>query len=196
MGGYVDHVRRGPSTLGRETPGPWERYGEPMTPPPRAVRAARPSDAAAIARIYNQGIEDRNSTFETRPRTADDVLRWFDGVHPIVVAEVEGEVVAFASTSSYRPRDCYSGVAEFSVYVERDFRGRGAGQAAMEALLRAAEAAGFWKLVSRVFVENAASRALLRKVGFREVGVYQKHARLDGQWRDVVIVERLLDANV
>lgn len=156
------------------------------------TRPATMADAAAIARIYNEGIEDRLATFETRLRTAADIEGWFGGRYPIVVVEAGGEVVAFAAASSYRPRDCYAGVAEFSVYTARAARGRGAGRAAMDALLAAAAAAGFWKLVSRVFVENAASRALLAAVGFREVGVYERHARLDGRWRDVVIVERLL----
>ncbi len=159
------------------------------------ARTATPMDAAAIARIYNQGIEDRVATFETRPRSAEDVAAWFDGVHPTVVVEAEGEVVAFASTSTYRPRECYAGIAEFSVYVAREARGRGAGRVAMLALLDAAEAAGFHKLVSRVFPENAASLALLRSVGFRKVGVYEKHGRLDSAWRNVVIVERLIPAN-
>ncbi len=122
-------------------------------------------------------------------------MAWFDGVHPTVVVEAEGEVVAFASTSTYRPRECYAGIAEFSVYVVREARGRGAGQVAMAALLDAAEVARFHKLVSRVFPENAASLALLRSLGFREVGVYEKHGRLDGAWRNVVIVERLIPAN-
>ncbi len=156
------------------------------------ARPAVRADAAAIARIYDEGIEDRVATFETRPRTADDVATWFDGVHPIVVVERDGEVVAFASTSPYSGRECYAGVAEFNVYVARDHRGRGAGREAMESLIEAAASAGFWKLLSRVFVENAASRGLLAGVGFREVGVYERHARLDGAWRDVVIVERLL----
>ncbi len=161
------------------------------------TRPATPADAAAIARIYNQGIEDRVATFETRLRTPEDILGWFDGVHPIVVVEDDdGRVIAFASTSTYRPRECYAGIAEFSVYVAREARGRGAGRAAMQALIKAAERAGFWKLVSRVFPENAASRALLRSVGFREVGVYEKHGKLDGVWRDVVIVERLIPANL
>jgi phosphinothricin acetyltransferase len=101
-------------------------------------------------------------------------------------------VLAWAAASEYRPRECYAGIAEFSVYVDRDARGRGAGRRATEALIAACEAAGFWKLVSRVFPENAASRALLRRCGFREVGVYRRHAKLDGEWRDVVIVERLV----
>lgn len=157
------------------------------------TRPARPADADAIAGIYNQGIADRIATFETRLRTADDIRAWFDDIHPIVIVEgADGDVVAFAATFPYRSRECYAGIAEFSVYVAREARGRGAGRAAMQALIAAAERAGFWKLVSRVFVENAGSRTLLASVGFREVGTYRKHARLDGVWRDVVIVERLL----
>jgi|SRR5579859_648141 len=160
------------------------------------TRPATSEDAAAIAAIYNQGIEDRVATFETRPRTAADILAWFDGRHPAVVVEQGGEVVAFAATSTYRPRECYAGIAEFSVYVARQARGQGLGRVAMLALISAAEAAGFWKLVSRIFVENLASRALVRSVGFREVGIYEKHGQLDGTWRDVVIVERLLERNL
>ena len=155
-------------------------------------RAATPADAAVIARIYNEGIEERIATFETRLRTAADVEKWFDGVHPIVVIEDEGAIIAYASTSMYRPRECYAGIAEFSVYARKSARGRGAGKAAMVALIDAARGAGFWKLVSRVFVENTASRALLRSIGFREVGTYERHAKLDGVWRDVVIVEKLI----
>ncbi len=158
-------------------------------------RAATLDDAEAIARIYNQGIEDRVATFETRPRTAADIQGWFAGRYPVVVVEDAGQVLAFAAASTYRPRECYSGVAEFSVYVAREARGRGAGRAAMQALIAAAGAAGFWKLLSRIFPENMASRELCRSVGFREVGVYEKHGQLDGLWRDVVIVERLIEAN-
>jgi phosphinothricin acetyltransferase len=157
-----------------------------------AARAASPADARAIAAIYNEGIADRIGTFETEPRSADQIEVWFDGRHPIVVVEEGREVVAFASTSAYRSRPCYAGVAEFSVYVARDRRGSGAGRIAMIALLEAAQAAGFWKLLSRIFPENTASRALMAKVGFREVGIYQRHGKLDGVWRDCVIVERLL----
>jgi len=160
------------------------------------ARLAIPADGPAIARIYNQGIEDRLATFETQLRLPEDVLKWFDERHPIVAVEEAGEVIAFASTSTYRPRDCYAGVAEFSVYVAREARGRGAGRLAMEALLQEAERRGFWKLVSRIFVENSVSRSLMKRLGFREVGVYEKHGQLEGVWRDVVIVEYLLATNV
>ena len=114
------------------------------------ARAATVADASAITTIYNQGIADRIGTFETEPRSAQQIEAWFDGQHPIVVVEEKGEVVAFASTSSYRS-PCYAGIAEFSVYVSRHRRGAGAGQIAMTALLEAAQAAGYWKLLSRIF---------------------------------------------
>jgi L-amino acid N-acyltransferase YncA len=156
------------------------------------ARVASAADAAAMVTIYNEGIADRVATFETEPRSAEQVAAWFDGRHPIVVVEDGAEIVAFASTSAYRGRPCYAGIAEFSVYVARRHRGSGAGLVAMTALLDAATAACFWKLLSRIFLENTASRALMAKLGFREVGIYQRHGKLDGVWRDCVIVERLL----
>jgi phosphinothricin acetyltransferase len=118
------------------------------------------------------------ATFETKMRAASDVAAWFDGVHPIVVVEAGGRIVAFASTSAYRPRDCYAGIAEVSLYVDRAFRGRGAGRLAMQTIIHEAEKAGFWKLLSRVFLDNQPSRKLIAAAGFREVGIYKKH----GKW--------------
>ena len=117
-------------------------------------RSAVPEDAAAIARIYNGSIEERVATFETRPRTAEEILSWFGGRHPVVVVEEGGEILAFAATSEYRLRGCYAGVAEFSVYADRGARGRGAVGMTMAVLILAAEQAGFWKLLSRIFVET------------------------------------------
>jgi phosphinothricin acetyltransferase len=157
------------------------------------TRAARIEDAAAIATIYNEGIADRIATFETEPRTPEQIARWFDGRHPIVVVEdADRSVVAFASSSGYRDRACYAGIAEFSVYVARRCRGTGAGRVAMAALVDAARSAGLWKLLSRIFPENVGSRTLMARMGFREVGVHQRHGKLDGEWRDCVIVELLL----
>src|SRR5207245_34486 len=95
------------------------------------TRAARLEDAEAIARIYNEGIEDRVATFETRQRSAEDVRGWFDDSHPIVVVEGREGVVAFASSSLYRPRECYAGIAEVSVYVARHARRQGVGRIAL-----------------------------------------------------------------
>ena len=159
------------------------------------VRPYAGGDAAAVAAIYSQGIAERMATFETEPRTAEDIREQFAARmarYPAVVVEADGSVVATAWTSEYRPRAAYARIAEFSVYVARDARGMGAGRLALSSLITAAEARGFLKLVSRVFPENIASLRLCAALGFREVGRYHRHGRLDGEWRDCVIVERLL----
>ena len=114
---------------------PPDHEGSTATPT-SIVRIATIDDADAIARIYNEGIADRIATFETNPRTPEMITAWFDGKHPVVVVEANGEIVAFASTSTYRPRDCYRHVAEFSVYVDRAHRGHGFGRMAMEVSLK------------------------------------------------------------
>lgn len=172
-------------------------YALGVNPAPPPIRPAVAADAPRIAAIYNEGIRERIATFETRERAAADLVPWLEDTrYPFLVAERKGEVVGWVAASQYRPRACYAGVAEFSVYVARDRRGTGVGRTLMDAFLTACAAAGFWKLLSRVFPENRGSRALLAACGFREVGVYENHARLDGAWRDVVIVERLLTQNV
>ncbi len=159
------------------------------------VRLATQADAAAIAAIYNQGIGERIATFETEARTAEQIaaqLAEKGDRFPTIVVERAGRLVAFAGASAYRSRPCYAGVAEHSVYVDPAARGSGAGRAALDALMETCEARGFWKLLSRIFPENKASLALHERSGFRTVGLYRRHARLDGEWRDCVIVERLL----
>ena len=157
-------------------------------------RPAGPGDASAIADIYNQGIADHIATFETEPRTTADIMGWLQGGIPLVVVDTpSGETVGWASAAPYRPdRPAYAGVGEFSVYVARAWRGRGIGRLALEGLVKEAQSRGLWKLVSRIFPENVASLALCRSAGFREVGVYRRHGKLDGEWRDCVIVELLL----
>ena len=159
---------------------------------PLRTRTATTDDADAIAEIYNQGIADRIATFESEPREAADIAAWFAPRHLVVVAETEAGPVAFAASFPYSNRRCYGGIGEFSVYVRRDYRGRGVGRAVLAALIEAAVARGMHKLTSRVFSENATSRALLKGLGFQEIGIHRRHGQLDGRWRDCVIVERLL----
>jgi len=159
------------------------------------TRLATPADAPAITDIYNEGIADRIATFETEPRTPEQLTAQLADKgdrFPTVVVERDGRVVAWAGAGAYRARPAYAGVAEHSVYVARAARGTGAGRAALEALCRAYAERGFWKIVSRIFPENVASLGLHERCGFRVVGVYHRHGKLDGEWRDCVIVERLL----
>jgi L-amino acid N-acyltransferase YncA len=163
-----------------------------------AIRLAGEQDAAAIAGIYNQGIDERGATFETEPRSADDIAAKIAERerYPLLVISENDVVLGWAGLSSYRPRECYAGIAEFSIYLDRNARGRGLGRQLLTALIAVAGERGYWKLVSRVFPFNTGSRALCRACGFREVGIYEKHGRLNGQWCDLVIVERLIPENV
>ena len=166
-----------------------------MTATAITTRLATPADAPAIAAIYNEGIADRVATFETEPRTPAQIAALLENKgdkFPTVVAERDGEVVAWAGASAYRARPAYAGVAEHSVYVARAARGTGAGRITLNALCRLYAERGFWKILSRIFPENTASLALHEKCGFRVVGIYQRHGKLEGEWRDCVIVERLL----
>ena len=162
-----------------------------------AARPARLDDAPAITAIYNQGIEDRVGTFETEPREVAQIEAWFEHAKAFVaVTDEADEVVGYAVAHPYADRCCYAGIGEFSVYVRRDQRGGGVGLIAMTALVDAAREAGLWKLASRVFPENRASLNLMAWSGFREVGVYENHGKLDGVWRDCVIVERVIPENL
>jgi L-amino acid N-acyltransferase YncA len=159
-----------------------------------SVRPARPADAQAMARIYNAGVAERQATLETRLLSATELAARIErgGRWPTIVAEQDGPVVGWAAVGEYNPRECYRGVGEATLYVEPAARRRGVGRRLLEALAVEAEHAGYWKLIGRLFPENEPSRALLRSCGFSEVGVHRRHGRLDSEWRDVLVVERLL----
>jgi L-amino acid N-acyltransferase YncA len=160
-------------------------------------RPARREDGPAITEIYNQGIEDWIATFETEPRNVCDIEPWFDHAHAFVsVTEPSGKVVGYAVAHPYSDQCCYQGIGEFSVYVRRAHRARGVGQAAMAAMIDASRAGGLWKLMSRIFPENRASLNLMARMGFKAIGVHEKHGKLEGVWKDCVIVELLIPDNI
>jgi phosphinothricin acetyltransferase len=159
------------------------------------IRDAASSDAEAICRIYNQGIEDRVATLETDVRTPGERREWMAARgprHPVLVGDVDGVVTGWASLNRFNPRPVYDHVADLSVYVERGWRGRGVGRALLAALVERARTIGYHKVVLAAFPDNAAGMALYARLGFTRVGVYREQGRLDGRWVDVVVMERLL----
>jgi phosphinothricin acetyltransferase len=146
-----------------------------------------------MARIFREGIEDRVATFETEPASEADMAALAGAGPPVLVAERDGDVVAWAKVGPYAdPHAYYAGIGEATLYVGREARGAGVGSALLAALAEAAEAAGYHKLVGKIFTANTVSVALVRGCGWREVGVHRRHGRLDGEWRDVLVVEKLL----
>jgi L-amino acid N-acyltransferase YncA len=187
------------------------------------LRLAAASDAEAICRIYNQGIEDRIATLETDLRTPEERRQWLANRgprHPVIVAEVvepdglstypkpgraslgppseradltaPATIVAWASLNVFNAREAYRFVADISVYVERESRGKGAGRVLLENLVELGRQHGYHKLVLAAFPFNAGGMALYAKLGFRTVGIYREQGQLDGKWIDTVIMERLL----
>jgi phosphinothricin acetyltransferase len=160
------------------------------------VRHASPDDAASIARIYNQGIEDRVATLETQRRSADERAQWLAARgprHPVLVAvDDAGQVLGWGSLNQFNPRPAYDHVADFSVYVGREQRGRGVGDALLGALEQRAREIGYHKLVLAAFPNNAAGMRLYERHGFATVGIYHEQGLLDGRWVDVVVMEKLL----
>ena len=153
------------------------------------VRDLRPGDWLEVARIYEEGIATGNATFET------EVPSWeaWDAAHLTehrFVAVGDGRVVGWIALASVSARACYAGVAEVSAYVAADTRGKGVGCELLAALISSSEQGGIWTLQTGVFPENEASLGLLGRFGFRVVGTHERIGRLQGVWRDVVLVER------
>lgn len=153
------------------------------------MRPLLAEDWPAVRTIYEEGIRTGDATFETE---APDWDGW-DAAHlgaPRLVAVAGGEVVGWAALAPYSDRCAYGGVAEDSVYVSDAARGQGVGRALLEELLRGAEEAGIWTVQAGVFPENVASIELHKRCGFRVVGTRERLGRLNGVWRDVVLMER------
>ena len=153
------------------------------------VRDLRPSDWPEVARIYREGIETGNATFETEVPSWQEWDAAHLGEHRLV-AERNGAVAGWIALVPVSPRECYAGVAEVSAYVGEEARGEGVGSALLTAVIDSSERAGIWTLQTGVFPENDVSLRLLQRLGFRVVGTRERIGRLHGVWRDVVLVER------
>ena len=160
-----------------------------------ALRPAHASDAGPICLIYNQGIEDREATLETELRTPAERREWMAARgprHPVIVAESAGSVVGWGSLNVFNARPAYQHVADFSVYVERQWRGHGVGRRLLERLIEMARDIGYHKMVLSTFPTNASGVRLYQGLGFTEVGIYREQGVLDGRWVDTLIMEKLL----
>jgi len=158
------------------------------------IRVAQPKDAEAIAAIYNEGIAERQATFQTRPHDPGELeLKVEQRGGQLLVAERDGQVVGWASWTGYDdPADYYAGVAEATVYVAIAVRGSGVGRELLESLVAEAARFGVHKLIAKIFTTNAGSIVLFRRCGFREVGTHLRHGQLEGEWKDVLVMERSL----
>jgi phosphinothricin acetyltransferase len=157
------------------------------------IRPARADDTQAVALIHSEGIADRVATFQTRAPRSDEVAARIEGGALLIVAETPAGIAGWASVGPYDDaHECYAGVGEATLYVARAARGAGIGRSLLNALAEEAERRGYYKLVGKIFTSNEPSVALVRSCGWRQVGVHLRHGRLDGEWKDVVLVERLL----
>lgn len=154
------------------------------------MRDLRPEDWPEVRRIYEEGIATGDATFEAEPPSWEA----FDAVRlrapRLVAQDPDGAVLGWAVLSPVSSRCVYGGVAEVSVYVAADARGGGVGSRLLGALVEGAEAEGIWTLQAGIFPENEATLALHRKHGFREVGRRERIGRMDGRWRDTLLLER------
>ena len=159
------------------------------------LRPATAGDAEAICRVYNQGIEDRIATLETELRTPEERRQWLAARgprHPVYVAEAEEMIVGWSSLNVYNPRPAYQYVADFSIYIERGWRGKGMGRRLLEHLIEQARALGYHKMMLSAFPFNASGVALYERMGFTRAGVFHEMGQLDGRWVDTLIMEKLL----
>jgi L-amino acid N-acyltransferase YncA len=153
------------------------------------IRSMTAADWPAVEAIYAEGIATGDATFETAPPSWEE----FDAgrlAEQRIVAVDDGAIVGWAALSPTSSRACYAGVVEHSVYVAERARGRGVGRALMEALVLRADEGGLWTIQTSIFPENTASVALHERVGFRVVGRRERIAKLDGVWRDTLLLER------
>jgi len=160
-----------------------------------AVRRAEDRDAEAIRLIYNHEVEHSTVTFDLVARTAEEQAEWMDqhrGALAALVAEVDGEVVGFASLSAYRPKPAYRTTVEDSIYVAESARGLGVGRLLLAELVQTATASGFHTVMAHIVGGHEASIALHRDCGFEVVGTQREVGRKFGTWLDVVMMQRVL----
>jgi L-amino acid N-acyltransferase YncA len=159
------------------------------------TRQASKNDLASILNIYNQGIEDRVATLEEDQKDIEYMTEWFNNHNErfaVIVIENNDEIVGWASLNPYSNRCAYAGVADLSIYIRRDYRGKGVGSQLLKETECTAILNQFNKIVLFTFPFNSLGQGLYRKNGYREVGVFKNQGKLDGSFVDVMIMEKIL----
>jgi L-amino acid N-acyltransferase YncA len=158
------------------------------------IRLAVPADLDGITGIYNQAIEKTVATFDTEPKTIEEQRLWFeqhDSQYPIIVAELEGRVVGWASLSRWSDRCAYSRTAEISLYVSEELQGKGIGRRLMEAVMKEGEEAGLRTVIARIAEGNPVSISLHESAGFEHIGVMKKVGEKFGRMLDVHLMQKI-----
>lgn len=159
------------------------------------IRLATINDIKDVLSIYNEGIEDRIATLETETKDLNYMIDWFNkhlDRYKTIVAELYGEIIGWASLNQYNSRKAYDGVADLSVYIKKAYRGKGIGGKLLSAIEIHASENGFHKIVLSTFPFNELGQGLYKKKGYREVGVFKNQGKLDGEFVDVMVMEKLL----
>ena len=161
------------------------------------TRPATVEDLKAVTDIYNEAVLTTDATFDLEPKTEDEQGAWLAGhdrMHPVLVAELDGVVVGWASLSEWSSRSAYAGTAEISLYIKEEFRGRGAGRRLLEDIMREGEKAGLHTVLARITTGNAVSIHLHESVGFEHVGVMREVGQKFGRMLDVLLMQRIYPA--
>lgn len=154
------------------------------------IREMQPEDAERVLKIFEQGIEGGNATFDKEVPSWEFWDKKFFKVCRLVLEDENGVVQGWAAIQPISARDCFKGVAEVSIYLSNEVQGQGLGKVMLQKLIADSEENGFWMLQSGIFPENVASIKIHQKLGFREVGYREKIAEMNGKWRDIVLMER------
>lgn len=164
-----------------------------------SVRYAVKEDLASINEIYNWAVLNTTATFDLEARSVAEAERWFnshqDARYPLIVLEIDGQVVGWGSLSPYHPRPAYRFTGEFSVYLAPEFRGQGLGSELLAFLCREAVTLGYHSLIGLITADNRASLRLAAKFGFTPAGHYQEVGYKFAQWLDLVTVQKILIKN-
>lgn len=160
-----------------------------------SIRKASEEDLEIILSIYNQGIADRIATLESEEKDYTYIRKWFDehqGRYAVLVAALGEHIIGWASLNRYSNRSAYDGVADLSIYIERSFRGKGVGKVLLKNLEEVARSQRFYKILLFTFPFNGLGQGLYKKCGYREVGVFHNQGILDGNFVDVMAMEKIL----